>query len=167
MVWPIFSKITGGLVKTATGVTKDVSGTAKDVTGIRRDLVETRLAERRLNREESPIQLANLQDVKEFDPKYEKIRSRARMYDLRRLMVGKPIRASHTFAGPFLIALTLLLIISAILWFVFKISVFKVPAYIATALLVTLLSLFVILMLTLLAFTGYEWVSDKLKQKSP
>jgi hypothetical protein len=61
--------ITEGTAKTVSGVVKDASGTAKDVTGIRRDLVETKLAQFKVEEHESLIQRATLDDVKEFDGK--------------------------------------------------------------------------------------------------
>lgn len=45
--------VTGSAVKTVTGPIKDVSGTAKDVTGIRKDIVETKLAQIKLEEQES------------------------------------------------------------------------------------------------------------------
>lgn len=53
--------------KAFTGPVKDISGTAKDVTGIRKDLVETKLAEKKLEDQESLIQKATLEDVERFD----------------------------------------------------------------------------------------------------
>jgi|SRR5580704_10618763 hypothetical protein len=59
--------------KAVTGPVKDLSGAAKDATGIRKDLVETKLAQLKLESEESLIQRATLDDVKEYDPKRKRI----------------------------------------------------------------------------------------------
>lgn len=48
---------------------KDITGAAKDVVDIRKDLVETRLAEKRLENEERLIHKATLEDVKRYDSK--------------------------------------------------------------------------------------------------
>src|SRR5437773_1660240 len=55
--------------KAVTGVVKDVSGTAKDVVDIRKGLVETKIAQIKVEEYESQIQKATLEDVKKYDPR--------------------------------------------------------------------------------------------------
>jgi len=56
-----------------------MSGTAKDVTGVRRDLVETKLAQLRVEEHESLIQKATVEDVKKYDPKTRRVMRAARV----------------------------------------------------------------------------------------
>ena len=59
--------ITDAGAKAVTGPAKDISGAAKDVTGIRKDLVETKLAQYKVEEHESLIQKATFEDVKDYD----------------------------------------------------------------------------------------------------
>src|ERR1700730_5642528 len=65
--------ITNFGAKAVTGPVKDVSGTVKDVTRVRRDIVETKLAQFKLEEHESLIQNATLNDVESYDPKTRRI----------------------------------------------------------------------------------------------
>jgi predicted nucleic acid-binding Zn-ribbon protein len=69
IVTKALSIVTDTGTKAVTGVVKDVSGTAKDVTGIRKDLVETKVAQIKVEEYESQIQRATLGDVKKYDQK--------------------------------------------------------------------------------------------------
>jgi hypothetical protein len=59
-----------------------MSGTAKDVTGVRRDLVETKLAQLRVEEHESLIQKATVEDVKKYDPKTRRVIRAVPMEDI-------------------------------------------------------------------------------------
>ena|SRR5215831_6009828 len=74
--------ITDSEVKVITGPVKDLSGTAKDVTGIRRDLVETKLAEKKLEEQNNLIHRATLDDIKVYDPKF------GRLHRIEKLPIG-------------------------------------------------------------------------------
>src|SRR5258708_9543813 len=123
----LVGRLTASAIKNTTGAAKDVSGTVKDATGIRKDIVETKLAERKLEREESPIQLASLDDVKEFDPKYSAIRERILEHSADHMRsMGAP--------GPFGLAalcvfLAVVLAFSLLGWLIFKIHFLKSLAY--------------------------------------
>src|SRR6266567_706547 len=82
--------------KAVTGVVKDVSGTAKDVTGIRKDLVETKVAQIKVEEHERQIQRATLADVEKYDQSRGKLKTSAmRDGDLfrgRRKYKGQPYR---------------------------------------------------------------------------
>jgi hypothetical protein len=69
----IIDAASSGGAKAVTGPIKDVTGAAKDVVDIRKGVVETRLAEKRLEQEESLIQKVTLEEVKQIDPKVQKI----------------------------------------------------------------------------------------------
>lgn len=78
--------ITKAGTKAVTGPLKDISGAAKDVTGIRKDLVETKLAQYRLEEHESLIQKATLSDVKRYDERTRRVvRAASRLKSPRRL----------------------------------------------------------------------------------
>jgi hypothetical protein len=64
-------------VKAVTGPAKDASGMARDVTGIRKDIVETKLAQLKVEEHDSVIQKATFEDVKDYDLKVQRIISRA------------------------------------------------------------------------------------------
>jgi Flp pilus assembly pilin Flp len=67
---------TGGVAKSVTGPLKDGTGMAKDITGIRKDRVDTQIAELDLAEKRSLITRATLDEVKEYDRTYQKIRVR-------------------------------------------------------------------------------------------
>ena len=69
----VVSGLTGAGAKIVTGPVKDISGTAKGVTGIRRDLVETKLAEFRVEEHERVTQRATFEDVRRYDPKAQRL----------------------------------------------------------------------------------------------
>jgi hypothetical protein len=97
--------VTKGTAKTVSGVVKDVSGTAKDVTGIRRDLIETKLAQYKVEEHESMIQRATLDDIREFDAKFRELSKRVEgMAQLRAtlipLQVKAHLRATLLVRGP-------------------------------------------------------------------
>ena len=80
--WNAIAKVFGSTVrvitdlatKAVTDAVKDASGIAKDVTGIRRDLVETKLAQYKVEDHESLIQKATLDDVKEYDNTFRSLK---------------------------------------------------------------------------------------------
>ena len=72
--------------KAITGPVKDISGTAKDVTGIRKDLVETKLAEYKVEEHFSLIQKAGLEDVKTYDPKTRNVIRKAMEHNLDHIL---------------------------------------------------------------------------------
>ena len=64
--------------KAVTGPVKDISGTAKDVVDIRKAIVETKLAQFKVEEQESQIQKASLEDVMKYDPTTGRVIERAR-----------------------------------------------------------------------------------------
>jgi hypothetical protein len=77
-----------GGAEAVTGPVKAVTGAAKNVVDIRKSVVETRLAERRLEHEESLIQRATLDDVKQYDPKTQRLVSAVKIYILSSIAGG-------------------------------------------------------------------------------
>ena len=72
-MWGWLLRITSGAVKDTAGAVHEVVGTAKDLQDIEKGKIDKRLAERQLEREQSLIHKATFEDVKKFDPNYERL----------------------------------------------------------------------------------------------
>lgn len=87
MLWEwlvgVVSKLSVPVLRAVTGPAKELSGTVKDLTSVRRDLVETKVAQKKLDEYEDQIQKASLDDVTSFDPKTRRIIA-AGQYEIRR-----------------------------------------------------------------------------------
>ncbi len=91
----LLSLFTGGTAKAVTGPLKDGTGMVKDITGIRKDRVDTEIAEMNLADKRSLITKASLDDVREYDPKYKRIRARTHDH-------GLPIEPPRPHGGSYL-----------------------------------------------------------------
>jgi hypothetical protein len=75
------------------------------------------------------------------------------------MMYGAPVSAPFISLGGVFAVVGLILLASAVLWFVFGFQFFKIPAYVAAV----LVTIFLLIVLIILAIGAYTRVSNRLR----